>query len=234
MSTVDFVWFDLGYTLLYNLRVPLYRQLMGGHGIDLPLERLELAFHRGDKLFMREYPGVLGTDFRTYLPWYLGALNYSLSLRLDLCRLFERWVDLIQGAEDYWRAYDFVPGALDRLEQRGLRLGVITNWDHTARPILARQGLIERFERIIVSSEVGCAKPDPRIFELALEGLGVPASRCLYVGDNYYDDAVGSRAAGMRCLIVNRFGRGEIEELEQIDPAQLIIRDVREVEQHLP
>jgi putative hydrolase of the HAD superfamily len=96
--------------------------------------------------------------------------------------------------------------------------------------ILSRQGILDRFEALIISSEVGCEKPGERIFRLALDAAGVPAAQCLYVGDNYYDDAVGAASVGMPCLVVNRFGRLGIEE---IDAGQPVIRDVREVERHL-
>jgi putative hydrolase of the HAD superfamily len=61
---------------------------------------------------------------------------------------------------------------------------------------------------------VGCAKPNEKIFKLALDKAGVDASRCLYIGDNYYDDTLGSDKVGMRSLIINRFGRFGVEELE--------------------
>jgi len=93
-------------------------------------------------------------------------------------------------------------------------MGIISNWDHSARGLLAAHGLTGFFDPIVISSEVGCEKPSERIFRIALEKAGVPAERCLYVGDNYYDDAVGCRKVGMRPLILNPYGRLGIEEIE--------------------
>ncbi len=224
-----FLWFDIGYTLLYNLREPTYRQVLREHGVEVSENDLVHAFHWVDKVFMREYPGVLGKDPRTYSPWYLGVLNYHLGLRLDLCRVFTRWRELQDATEDYWRAFDFTPAVLEKLRRKGVRLGVISNWDLSAREILTRQGIAEYFEHIIISSEVGVEKPEEGIFHLALEKAGVSASECLYVGDNYYDDAVGSRKVGMPSLIVNRFERKGIGEIE----GHPIIRDIREIEKYL-
>ena len=179
-------------------------------------ERLERAFHLTDKLFMREYPGVLGRDPRTFSPWYLGVLHHRLGLELDLCRVFSRWRELQQSTERYWRAFEWSRPVLERLRGRGYRLGVITNWDPSARPILEREGLAPLLEKIVVSSEVGVQKPDERIFRLALEGTGVRGEECLYVGDNYYDDALGSRKVGMRAVILNPCGRTGVEELPEV------------------
>jgi putative hydrolase of the HAD superfamily len=93
-------------------------------------------------------------------------------------------------------------------------MGIISNWDWTARDVLATAGLIHYFDPIVISAEVDCMKPESRIFELALEEAKTPAHRCLYIGDNYYDDALGSRKVGMQALIVNRFGTLGVEEVK--------------------
>jgi putative hydrolase of the HAD superfamily len=229
MREKTFLWFDIGYTLLYNLREPTYCQVLKEFGADVTEHDLVHAFHWVDKIFMREYPGVLGKDPRTYTPWYLGVLNYHLGLRLNLCKVFSRWRELQDATADYWRAFDFAPLVLERLRRKGLRLGVISNWDPSARSTLARQGLADYFEHIVISSEVGCEKPDEAIFRLALEKAGVSASDCLYVGDNYYDDAVGSMKVGMSSVIINRFERRGIGEID----GHPIIRDIRELEEYL-
>jgi putative hydrolase of the HAD superfamily len=224
-----FLWFDIGYTLLYNLRESTYRQVLREQGAEISKNDLVHAFHWVDKVFMREYPGVLGKDPRTYSPWYLGVLNYHLGLRLDLCNVFTRWRELQDATEDYWRAFDFAPVVLEGLRRKGLRLGIISNWDLSARSTLTRQGLADYFEHIIISSEVGCEKPDEGIFRLALEKAGVSACQCLYIGDNYYDDAIGSMKVGMPSVIINRFERRGIGEIEGYP----IIRDIREIEEYL-
>lgn len=124
-----------------------------------------------------------------------------------------------------WLVYPNVSGVLDQLSAKGLGLGVISNWDPSAKPILASHSLLDRFDVIVISSEVGVSKPDERIFRIATELAGVDPSRCLYVGDNYYDDAVGAASVGMKCLIVNRFGNFGVEELRD----QPLISDISEI-----
>lgn len=227
--SISFVWFDLGYTLLYQQREEPYRAVLAGLGHDVPLGRLELEYHLADKLFMREYPGVFGLDPETFAPWFLGVLNHRLGIRTNLC---ETWRLLKQaatgapgaaagragGGEGHagWFPFPGVPEALADLRGRGYRLGVISNWDASARPLLARLGLEGFFEQVVVSCECGCEKPSRRIFEVALSAAGVDAGACLYVGDNYYVDTLGAREVGMSSVVVNRFGRRGIEELADV------------------
>ncbi len=86
---------------------------------------------------------------------------------------------------------------LERLRARGLRLAVVANWDCALSEHLDRAGLAPFFDVVVSSARAGFAKPDPRIFELALDELGVPASRALHVGDEPLDEE-GARAAGLR------------------------------------
>lgn len=210
---ITFIWFDLGYTLLYQEREEAYREVLAELGHAFTRERLEREYHLADKLFMREYPGVFGRDPDTFAPWFLGVLNHRLGIRTDLCRAWQRLKQLHAAGHAGWLPFEGTAEALADLRRRGYRLGVITNWDSSARGLLAARGLDGFFEQVVVSCEVGCEKPDRRIFDLAAGAAGVRPAECLYVGDNYYVDAVGARGAGMESVIVNRFGRLGVEEI---------------------
>jgi len=114
------------------------------------------------------------------------------------------WFDDFRvGYEAGWVAFGDVEGALSQL--RRLRLGVVTNGDgDQQRAKLAALGLEQAFEVVICSGDVGFAKPDPRIFELAATRLGIPSDRCLFVGDRRDSDALGAVAAGMSAVWLNR------------------------------
>lgn len=219
------VWFDLGYTLLYKPREQEYAAVLAGRGIEVSLVELEKAFHLVDKLFMREYPSAFGRDPETFMPWFLGVLNTRLGIRLDLCEAWAGLKEVRDRTRHRWLVFECVPGVLADLQRRGLRMGVITNWDHSARRLLEGLGLAGYFEQIVVSCEEGCEKPDPRIFEAAVRRAAVAPIDCIYVGDNYYADAVGARRIGMNALIVNRFDSLGVEEIS----GQVFIRDVSQV-----
>jgi len=95
-------------------------------------------------------------------------------------------------------AFDLVPGgraACDDLTRAGLRLCVVSNWDIGLSEHLQRLGLDLP---VVTSAEAGAPKPDPAVFELALQRLGVAAPvRAVHVGDDPADEA-GARAAGLR------------------------------------
>jgi FMN phosphatase YigB (HAD superfamily) len=96
------------------------------------------------------------------------------------------------------------PGArelLTHLRARGIRTALICDTGFTpgrvVRQLLAEQGLLEWLELTIFSDEIGVAKPHPRAFSSALEGLGVMAQGAVHVGDIRRSDIAGARAAGM-------------------------------------
>jgi putative hydrolase of the HAD superfamily len=209
----SYVWFDLGYTLVYQEREETYRQFWLEQGIELSLEDIEQAYHLTDKLFMREYPGALGKQINTFMPWYLGVLNYKLGIRFDLhdqcCRLREIQTSQQSG----WKPFPFSQSVLAQLKNASIGVGLISNWDASAKIVLEETGLLPYLDHIVVSSEVQLEKPDVRIFLRAAELAGVDPKHCLYVGDNYYDDVVGSSKAGMKPFLINRFGTLGIEEI---------------------
>src|SRR5438105_12144520 len=89
---------------------------------------------------------------------------------------------------------------LEALRARGLKLALVSNafdpgW--LLHRDLEQMGLAERLDFAVFSSEVGKRKPDPRIFERALEALGVRPERALFVGDRLYEDIRGAGELGM-------------------------------------
>ena len=211
---VSFVWFDIGYTLLYMQREATYQKALRELGHEVALDDIEREFHLTDKLFMREYPGIFLKGKEVYMPSYLGLMNYRLGVSLNVCELDSCWDDIKKKTDNYWLPFDGVKEVLVELKQNSISLGVISNWDCTARDVLRAAGLIDFFDHLVISCEVDCIKPDRRIFDIALDQAKIPARDCLYVGDNYYDDALGSRKVGMAALIINRFGKLGVEEIE--------------------
>jgi putative hydrolase of the HAD superfamily len=103
-----------------------------------------------------------------------------------------------------FQLYDDTLPCLERLRAAGYRMAVVSNWDNSLHRTLRVHGLTPYFELVVASLEEGVEKPDPRIFQIALERLGVQASEVLHVGDNAVDDWQGARDAGLRALLVDR------------------------------
>jgi putative hydrolase of the HAD superfamily len=105
-----------------------------------------------------------------------------------------------------FRAYPEVPAALERLRAGGARLAVVSNWDVSLHDVLERTGLRGLVDAVVISAELGVAKPDPAIFRAALDRLGAGAADAMHVGDSVEADVAGARAAGLEAVLVARNG----------------------------
>jgi putative hydrolase of the HAD superfamily len=103
-----------------------------------------------------------------------------------------------------WRVFDDVPPTLRLLKERGVRLGIISNWDDRLRLLLQRLSLYGHFETIVISCEAGWRKPARQIFERACSALNTHPEETLHVGDSYEMDFLGARAAGLQARWLRR------------------------------
>lgn len=197
------VLFDVGNTLLW-LDHPFILDLLREHGVETPEDELLAAQYAG-KLLLDEMvrTGQAGDDahrgriFFAEVFRQLGVPDETFPLIAK--RLYARhaeknlWCSVQQGTDD----------VLHELKRRGYRLGVISNADGTVERLLRDMGLLGHFEFVIDSTSVGVEKPDPRIFRMALERMGIEPHEAVYVGDVYEIDVAGARAAGIRGVLID-------------------------------
>lgn len=126
--------------------------------------------------------------------------------------------------------YPEVPEVLETLRAHGLALGIITNASQsmTVRDReLIHVRILDYFPACRISAiDAGYLKPDPRIFQVGLDRLGVTAEQAIYVGDHLHADILGAQSAGMRA--VWRSNGGQIPPDVDIQPDG-IISDLREL-----
>jgi putative hydrolase of the HAD superfamily len=118
------------------------------------------------------------------------------ALRRACADVFNAELGSSLNPEEFMSALDFtwIDGAAEavqRLRAHGLAVAVVSNWDISLHERLAPLGI-----PVTTSAELGVPKPDPAIFRLALERLGVSSERTLHVGDSDADEE-GARAAGI-------------------------------------
>ena len=101
-----------------------------------------------------------------------------------------------------WRVFPEVPAVLAEARAAGLRLAVVSNFDLRLHGILAGHGL--HFDEVITSAEAKARKPDPAIFRMALERLGLQPSDVFHAGDSPVADLEGAAAAGIAACLVRR------------------------------
>jgi len=113
------------------------------------------------------------------------------------------WVEPVPGSRE----------GLQALADTGVRLGLISNADGMMGPRLAQLELCQvgpgigvDIECVIDSGNVGVMKPDPRIFEVAIDLLSLDADQIWYVGDMPAIDLVGARRAGIRPILMDPIG----------------------------
>lgn len=166
---------------------------------------------------VRQMPGRLGvSDLEPFLKQYAlelrtpGAQNFGDVVERTLLQFGRTpppdFADFCQESiAAYTQGIELLPGALQTLHYFShLPLGLITNGpSDMQRAALAKAGIGPYFKAVVVSGDVDVAvrKPDPRIFQIACERLGVAPEKVLMIGDNLEADIQGAQAFGMQALL---------------------------------
>ena len=204
---LDAVLFDWGHTLYdfaweEELLEAGWEAGLEALGVDEAPDHFAVAAH-----FRRVYLP------RIFEPGTIEEVEYPALIR-DVLDDFD--IQVTEGALERFLAAEHAAWAparrmgdsthalLDSLRARGLKVGLVSNtfdppW--LLHRDLEDMGLSERLDTAVFSSEVGRRKPDPLIFETALERLGVGPERALFVGDRRYEDVRGAAELGMRTVL---------------------------------
>lgn len=143
----------------------------------------------------------------------------------------------VQAAVEHYRAAYLaarrtVPGAVPLLESLKKKASIVV----VSNNVLAEQeekvaacGLSAYVDHLIVSDAVGAAKPDPRIFHIALDRAGCRPAEAVMVGDAWQNDVVGATNAGIRAVWLNRFGLPCPDDtlaaiIRSLEPAEAVLR----------
>lgn len=205
------VFFDAAGTL-FDIAEPVgitYARLAAKHGLSVNAAAMDHAF----RSTWKELPAPLHPagqppedDDRS---WWRELVERSFEKVLDeplapdaLDALFPTLYGHYSDARA-WHLCDDVAPALEALHGQ-VRLFVLSNFDRRLHRILEGLGIAPYFERVIISSKVGAAKPHPRMFECALQHAGVAPHQCLHVGDEDDADILGAQAAGISAMRIRR------------------------------
>jgi len=218
-ALLEAVVFDAGGTLVrldFEWMAAAARQ----HGFATDAVTLRRAEIEGRKRYDRSRPSEEGAqpigatgDVNAYMGGTLAAAGCPPHLIGPLIVRFlahEKanglWARPMEGARE----------ALDGIANLGLRIAVVSNSDGRAEWHLKKSDVHHRVEFVVDSHLVGVAKPDPRIFQIALERLGVAPGRSLYVGDIRSVDERGARAAGMHFVLIDPYGDYAVDGIAAI------------------
>jgi putative hydrolase of the HAD superfamily len=206
------VFFDVGNTLLFPHPSvsEVCRQVLAEEGHIHDLSAIDALMPLVDDYYEDRYRAddTFWTNEDETSQVWVGMYSL-LCRRLGIAEnpeLIARRVYDEFGRAERWRAYPDVEPAFARLREYGCAIGIISNWDSRLSGLLRGLGLAGYVDVIVSSAEVGLRKPDPRIFELALERLGIAAAHAAHVGDHHYADVLGAQAVGMTPVLIDRHG----------------------------
>lgn len=214
MKPVRALFFDLDETLLDN----------GGVQESIVRTCREIAT-RHPGLEAARLVEANGRAWQDYWPtveddWTLGTLD-GASMRLEVWRLTLRACGCddesiaqlalqthIQHGREALRLFSDVPALFAALRRASVPRALITNGAaDSQREKLRVLGIEDWFDAVVISGEIGIAKPDTSVFERALDQLAVEPENAWHVGDTLGTDVAGAKAAGLTAVWLNRGGR---------------------------
>jgi putative hydrolase of the HAD superfamily len=198
------VLFDVGHTLVFPPN-RFFLQLSRIYGGSTDPDRAAEAERRARRVYEQKVlESGVSTHWRTYFETFYRVLgvdpDHFEDILLAIRYAHRQWIGIFHGVRPS------VVALLSTLRAHGVRLGIISNADERLQAQLKALGLTPYFEHIVGSSDVKIEKPDPRIFEIALERMGVPPEETLYVGDYRWLDFEPARRLGMQALLVDPLG----------------------------
>ncbi|KAJ2830380.1 Haloacid dehalogenase-like hydrolase domain-containing protein 3 [Coemansia erecta] len=213
LGHIRLVTFDL-YDTLYTPCEPIektYAVPLQKHGIRIDAPKIRAGLEHAMHHMRTHYPNY-GYGLMTSRQWWRQVIDktwssagvpesYLASNRLLSAR--EALIDRFHTSEGY-TMFEEVPKVLKYLRMRGIKTGVISNMDEAGEEVMCHLGIRSYFDFVLKSVTVGIQKPDPRIFELALAAVDVPAYDALHVGDSRETDFDPAIKAGMSARIVYR------------------------------
>jgi putative hydrolase of the HAD superfamily len=209
------VLFDAGLTLIRSVTPAeeVAAEALAEFGIVVDPPELALAMQRTDNYLVQTWhQGDWWASETTVRRLFVNAYRAGLA---DLPpiggddALLTRLAELVYvkyHESRHWALFPDVLPTLDALRAADVTLGVVSDWGHGLESILLELELGEYFAFLVVSSRLGIAKPDPGVFEMALNRIGVPARDAVYIGDTYVKDVLGARAAGLTPVLLDRSG----------------------------
>jgi putative hydrolase of the HAD superfamily len=200
------VFFDVDFTLIYpgpTFQAEGYRRACAEHGVAVDPARFEAATAASsiilDEVEEQIYNHAIFIGYTASIIEHMGGRGPGV---LAAARsIYEQW-----AVNHHFEMYDDAAPVLRGLQERGLRVGVISNSHRSLEAFREHFSLTGLIHVHVSSAEHGYMKPHRSIFDAALERAGVPAGASLMVGDSLKHDIEGAVAAGMRAVLLRRSG----------------------------
>jgi putative hydrolase of the HAD superfamily len=218
MNDIAFIYFDAAGTLLFpqpsvgEVYAAIGRRFGSRRDAADLSARFRAAFRRQEALDAAA--GWRTSDQRELARWRaIVAETIADATDAEVCfetlyRHFAKpdaWVCPAKSAE-----------VLDELSRRGYGLGIASNFDQRLNAIVCGKAELRPIRHVQISSQVGWGKPAPLFFAVVAEGVELPPTRILFVGDDLRNDYDGARAAGFAALLLDAHGRCDRAGVQRI------------------
>jgi putative hydrolase of the HAD superfamily len=189
----------------------VYGAIARGAGVDVPPDRLDEAFIQSFKTANPlAFPGVEAAKIpELEYQWWRAIAKATFEGAGVLARFsdFDAFFSQLYAyfaTEQPWYVYSDVVPALEHWQQKGIQLGIISNFDTRLYSVMERLQLKDFFNSITISSKVGTAKPHSQIFIAALQKHNCLAQKAWHIGDSLTEDYHGAKAAGLKPFLIKR------------------------------
>jgi len=151
--------------------------------------------------------------------------HVRMGIHLDDQHMADLMRECTPSIQSFLSTDDDAIAVIQQLHQSGIKLGLVSNTffpGFTIDDVLRHEGLLDYFPVRVYSSEVRYMKPNPKIVINALEQIGVPAHKTIYVGDRIRKDVKGASRVGMKTILM--IGRGRPKPTGRVQPDYVIRR----------
>lgn len=216
-SQLEVIFFDAAGTL-FELREPVgtgYARLAEPFGLHLDPRQTQEAFKQAWKELPSPYPSPSESPERDWWQNLVKRVLETVTGSTPAPDVFDPYFQTLwdfYGSAEAWQLYPEVPEVLLLLYGYACPLGIISNFDSRLHPVLKGLGVHAYFDPIILSADVRSTKPNPRIFQAALEAANCQASQALHVGDDPRMDWDGAEQAGLTAWRLDR-SQNSLEDL---------------------
>ena len=195
----------------------VYADVALKYGLEVNEEIVDSRFYKilGDAQRNQEVTSGEEKDFWKYV---VTEVFLPFAKGKDLSSIFEELWNLF-GSGEHWRLAEGAIQTLEELRKRNYRLAILSNNDSRLRGVIRDLGIIDLFEHLFISSELGCEKPDLEIFRAVEAKTQVSSDQILHLGDSHSRDFTGARNAGWSAIL---FGRPALEKDQIFNFPQLL------------
>lgn len=205
--TLKAVLFDAGNTVML-INYPVVAHALTAEGFEVQEDRVRRAEYQArvrlDPILAQRNSTESPKVFETYIRLVCEGLGVEWGAGTE--RAYQRLAEYHQIHNLWNQPNPQAPGVLELLHHHDLTLGMVSNSDGSVAQLIARQRFAPYFRFVLDSRIAGVEKPDPRIFQMALERAQVAPDEAVYIGDLYAIDIVGSRAAGLASILLDPAG----------------------------